>query len=310
MAERLEEALSAGAVGLSSGLAYPPASAAPPEEIAALARLLQRKGALYATHMRDEGAHIGESLDESFAVGRAARIPVVISPMKLAGRENFGRAKDALPLFEQAMARQKIGLDAYPYIASSTVLHTGRLGSSEKVLVTWSKSVPEAAGRELSALAQEWGVSLKEAAERLKPAGAIYFMMDEADVRRILSFPHTMIGSDGLPHDRHPHPRLWGTFPRVLGHYSRELKLFPLEEAVRRMTALPALNFGLEGRGRIAEGLFADITVFDPATVADRATFENPQVPAAGIEHVFVNGRPVWGEGKPTGERPGRALRR
>ena len=107
-----------------------------------------------------------------------------------------------------------------------------------------------------------------------------------------------------------PHPRLWGAFPRVLGHYSRELGLFSLEEAVRRMTGLSATRFGLRGRGVLAAGAYADITVFDAGTVADRATFEAPTTPAAGIEHVFVNGRPVWSEGKPTGERPGRALRR
>jgi N-acyl-D-amino-acid deacylase len=126
----------------------------------------------------------------------------------------------------------------------------------------------------------------------------------------VLSFPHTMIGSDGLPHDIHPHPRLWGTFPRVLGHYCRELGLFSLEEAVRRMTGLPAARFGLAGRGAIAAGACADITVFDAASVIDRASFEEPTLPAAGIEHVFVNGRPVWREGRATGERPGRGLRR
>jgi len=135
-------------------------------------------------------------------------------------------------------------------------------------------------------------------------------MMDEADVQRVLQFPYTMIGSDGLPHDTHPHPRLWGAFPRVLGYYSRELGLFSLEEAVRRMTGLSAFRFGLAGRGVLEPGVYADVTVFDPETVADRATFEAPTTPAAGIEHVFVNGRSVWTDSKPTGERPGRALRR
>jgi N-acyl-D-amino-acid deacylase len=154
------------------------------------------------------------------------------------------------------------------------------------------------------------GVSQREAVERLQPAGAVYWTMDEADVRRVLRFEHTMIGSDGLPHDSHPHPRLWGAFPRVLGHYGRELGLFSLEEAVRRMTGLSAARFGLTARGVLAPGTYADITVFDADTVADRSTFEAPTTPAAGIEHVFVNGRPVWREGKPPGERPGRALRR
>jgi N-acyl-D-amino-acid deacylase len=126
----------------------------------------------------------------------------------------------------------------------------------------------------------------------------------------VLQFEPTMIGSDGLAHDVHPHPRLWGTFPRVLGHYCREVGLFTLEQAVRKMTALSAARFGLTGRGLIAEGAYADLCVFDADRVIDRASFAEPTLPAAGIEHVFVNGRPVWSEGKPTRDRPGRALRR
>src|SRR6266404_162573 len=310
MCKRLQEALDAGAVGMSSGLAYSPASNAPAAEIETLAALLRPAGALYTTHMRNEGNAVIDSLDESFAAGRAAGVPVVISHHKTIGRENFGRTAETLPVIATAMQRQEVGLDAYPYIASSTVLSAAQAERSLKVLVTWSRSAPEQAGRELSAIATDWGVSQKEAVDRLQPAGAVYWMMDEADVQRVLQFEHTMIGSDGLPHDTHPHPRLWGAFPRVLGHYSRELGLFGLEEAVRRMTGLSAARFGLTGRGVLAAGAYADITVFDPDTVADRATFEAPTTPAAGIEHVFVNGRPVWTEGKPTGERPGRALRR
>jgi N-acyl-D-amino-acid deacylase len=310
MCERLQEALDAGAIGMSSGLAYAPAANAPPAEIETLAALLRPARALYTTHMRNEGNAVIESLEESFAAGRAADVPVVISHHKTIGRENFGRTTETLPVIAAAIARQEVGLDAYPYIASSTVLTAAQAERALKVLVTWSKSAPEMAGRELSAIIADWGVSLQEAVDRLQPAGAVYWMMDEADVQRVLRFEHTMIGSDGLPHDSHPHPRLWGAFPRVLGHYSRELGLFGLEEAVRRMTGLSAARFGLAGRGVLTAGAYADITVFDPATVADRATFEAPTTPAAGIEHVFVNGRPVWTEGKPTGERPGRGLRR
>jgi len=310
MGERLNEALDAGAIGMSSGLAYAPAAGAPSAEIEALVRLLRPAGALYTTHMRNEGSAVIDSLEESFAAGRAAGVPVVISHHKTIGRENFGRTAETLPVIATAMARQEVGLDVYPYIASSTVLSAAQAERALKVLVTWSKSAPEQAGRELAAIAAEWGVSIHEAVERLQPAGAVYWTMDEADVQRVLRFAHTMIGSDGLPHDAHPHPRLWGAFPRVLGHYCRELGLFGLEEAVRRMTGLSAARFGLSGRGILAAGAYADITVFDPETVIDRATFETPTMPAAGIEHVFVNGRPVWSEGKPTGERPGRALRR
>jgi N-acyl-D-amino-acid deacylase len=237
-------------------------------------------------------------------------VPVVISHHKTVGVENFGRTALTLPRIAAALARQEIGLDAYPYVASSTVLSAAQAGQATKVLVTWSKSAPETAGRELSAIAREWGIGESEAVDRLQPAGAIYWTMDEADVQRVMRFEHTMIGSDGLPHDAHPHPRLWGTFPRVLGHYCRELGLFDLEEAVRRMTGLPARRFGLSRRGAIAAGAYADIAVFDAATVLDRATFAAPTRPAAGIEHVFVNGRPVWSGGRSTGERPGRALRR
>src|SRR5438067_6114550 len=310
MQQRLAEALGAGAIGLSSGLYYAPATHAPSSEIEALAKLLRPAGAVYTTHMRDEAEHVLDSLDESFHVGETAQVPVVISHHKTTGMANFGRTAETLPKIAAAMAKQPIGLDAYPYIASSTVLRTERLDEAQKVLITWSKTMPEQPGRELAEIAREWGVDIREAAKRLQPAGAIYWMMDEADVRRVLAFDNTMIGSDGLPHDVHPHPRLWGTFPRVLGHYCREIGLFGLETAVRQMTGLAGARFGLAGRGRPAEGAYADLTVFDPETVIDRATFAEPTLPAAGIAHVFVNGRPVWSGGKPSGERPGRALRR
>jgi N-acyl-D-amino-acid deacylase len=162
----------------------------------------------------------------------------------------------------------------------------------------------------LEDIAAEWRCGAREAANRLLPAGAIYFQLDEEDVRAILRYAHTMIGSDGLPHDHHPHPRLWGTFPRVLGHYSRELGLFPLEEAVRRMTSLPAGWFGLRDRGVVRPGAFADLVVLDAATVKDTGTFSEPATPAAGIDLVMVNGRVVWRAGQHTGARPGRVLRR
>ena len=310
MRARLAEALDAGAIGLSSGLWYAPAVASTKDEMVALARLVHEAGAIYTTHMRDEGDHVLDSLDETFAVGREAQVPVVVSHHKVMGRKNFGRTQETLPKIAAAMARQSIGLDAYPYIASSTVLRPQNVPLALKVLITWSKPHPEMAARELSAIAQEWGVTELEACDRLQPAGAIYFMMNEEDVRRVLAFEHTMIGSDGLPHDRHPHPRLWGTFARVLGYYSREVGLFPLAEAVRKMTGLPAARFGLTGRGHLSPGAYADVTVFDAATIIDRATFEKPMTPAAGIHLVLVNGKPVWRAGASTGARPGRALRR
>jgi len=162
------------------------------------------------------------------------------------------------------------------------------------------------AGRYLEEIAEAWGRSRREVAESLVPGGAVYFIMDEGDVRDILAYPDTMVGSDGIPSDETPHPRLWGTFPRVLGLYSRDLGLFPLERAVHKMTGLAALRFGLERRGELRVGHVADITVFDPATIQDRATFDDPVQPSVGVTHVLVAGEATLRDGEPTGNRPGR----
>ena len=208
------------------------------------------------------------------------------------------------------MASQPICLDCYPYTAGSTILSADRAAGSARVIVTWSKALPEYAGRDLADIAKAMGLSQEEAVQRLLPAGAIYFRMDEADVQRILKFDQTMIGSDGLPHDAAPHPRLWGTFPRVLGHYGRLLGLFPLEKAVHKMTGLTAKNFGLKDRGILKEGAFADLTLFDADTVDEAATYAAPIAAARGIDVVIVNGAIVWRGGRTTGARPGRVLAR
>jgi N-acyl-D-amino-acid deacylase len=166
------------------------------------------------------------------------------------------------------------------------------------------------AGRDLADIAAEWRCSQADAAVRLRPAGAIYYQMAEEDVRRILAYPKTMIGSDGLPKDSHPHPRLWGTFPRVLGHYCRDEGLFPLEAAIRKMTGLSAETFGLRDRGVVRPDAIADLVIFDADRIADRATFEDPKRIAAGIDHVLVGGVVSWSHGAPTGATGGRFVRR
>jgi N-acyl-D-amino-acid deacylase len=249
-------------------------------------------------------------MEETFAIGRALNAPVVVSHHKCVGRRNHGRSPETLALIDRVKRTQPVALDCYPYIASSTVLRYDRLEQSTRIVITWSKPHPELSGLDLDEAARRLGLSKAEAVERIKPAGAIYFMLDERDVQRILQYDDTMIGSDGLPHDAKPHPRLWGTFPRVLGHYCRDLKLFPLETAVHKMTGLTASRFGLDGRGVLKKGAYADITLFDEATVIDRADFEHSTRPASGIETVIVNGVPVWREGRPTGARPGRLLTR
>ncbi|MFW6076503.1 MAG: N-acyl-D-amino-acid deacylase family protein [Hyphomicrobiales bacterium] len=308
MQDLLSEAMAGGAVGFSTGLYYPPNRAATIDEVVALLEVAGRSGAIYTTHMRNEGDGVEDSLEESFETARRAGVDLIISHHKCEGRQNFGRSEKTLRRIDEARQRQPVGLDVYPYAASSTVLLPEFVDSALRIIVTWSKSHPEASGRDLSVVAQEWGVSDREAAKRLAPAGAIYFRMDEADVQRILAYPHTMVGSDGLPHDEHPHPRLWGTFPRVLGHYVRELELLSLEDGVRKMTGLTASRFGLADRGTLKAGAFADVVLFAPDTIIDRATFEAPKQAAAGIELVMVNGEVAYTGTAPTGTAPGRML--
>ncbi|MBO1114020.1 N-acyl-D-amino-acid deacylase family protein [Bordetella petrii] len=310
MRGHVDEAMEAGAIGVSTGLAYAPAMAASTEEIIDVCRPLAGHGGLYCTHMRDEGDEIMASLEETFRIGRELGVPVVISHHKLAGVNNYGRSVQTLQRIRAAMARQPVCLDCYPYAASSTILTHARAAGSSRTIVTWSKSLPQYAGRDLDDIARELGATLEDAVARLLPAGAIYFRMDDADVQRILQFDDTMIGSDGLPHDEQPHPRLWGTFPRVLGHYGRGLGLFSLEKAVHKMSGLTAARFGLADRGVLREGAFADLAIFNAETVAEAATFDRPVAPSIGIDTVLVNGAIVWRGGQASGARPGRVLRR
>jgi N-acyl-D-aspartate/D-glutamate deacylase len=301
----LADSLDAGAIGMSTGLFYPINSGADADEVVALAEIVSEKGGVYTTHMRDEYDRVIDSLEETFETGRRAKVPVVISHHKCALPENYGRSKETLPLIAAAAERQTVGLDAYPYDAGSTVLYPDEAREDVRIMVTWSTPHPEMSGRDLSDIAKEWGCSQREAGERLLPAGAIYFQMDEADVRAILKFPLTMIGSDGLPHDQHPHPRLWGTFPRILGHYVREVGLFSLEQAVHKMTGLTAARFGLKDRGLLREGYAADLVLFDAEKVRDTATYAQPIQAAEGIAAVYVNGEPAL-----EGARAGRLLRK
>jgi N-acyl-D-amino-acid deacylase len=310
MQELVVEAMQAGAIGVSTGLFYEPAVAAPTEEVIEICKPLKKYNGLYCTHMRDEADGVMDSLEETFRIGREVGVPVVISHHKVIGQKNYGRSDETLEFIRKSMAMQPICLDCYPYTAGSTVLSASRAVTSARVIVTWSKPLPQYAGQDLDKIAAQMGVSQDEAIERLLPAGAIYFRMDEGDVQKILQFAPTMIGSDGLPHDSSPHPRLWSTFPRVLGHYRRSLGLFSLETAVHKMTGLTAVNFGLADRGVIKEGAFADLTLFDEETVDEVATYENPIALSKGIHTVIVNGDIVWNDGKATGARPGRVLSR
>lgn len=310
MRTALHEALEAGAIGLSTGVFYPPARAATTEELIAVGQPLAGGRGMVTMHIRDEAADIDTALREALAVGRALDAPLVLSHHKLMGTAQHGGSARTLALIEAAAAAQSVCLDCYPYTASSTMLLPERVATSRDVMITWSRAEPAAAGRSLRTMAAERGIDATELARQLLPGGAIYFAMSDEDVERILAHPLAMVGSDGLPGEGPQHPRLWGTFPRVLGHYARERGLFSLEQAVHKMTGLTARRFGLAGRGVLQPGAAADITVFDPATVADRASYAEPQAAPVGITTVLVNGQVVVEQGEVVQHHAGQLLRR
>jgi N-acyl-D-aspartate/D-glutamate deacylase len=307
MRSQLRAAIAEGALGLSTGLAYASAFAAPAREVLELTRDLPADR-LYATHLRDEFAGILPALDEARAVGHHSGAPVRVSHLKCAGIDNWGRSREVLAWLDDAAGEHDVACDCYPYAASASTLDLKQVTDAYDILITWSEPHPDQGGRMLAAIAADWRVSLHEAANRLQPAGAVYFCMDEEDVRRFLRHPLTMIGSDGLPRDPRPHPRLWGTFPRVLGHYARDEGLFPLHEAVHKMTGLPGSRFALPGRGLLREGWHADLVLFDPARVRDTADYHDPMRAAEGIDAVWVNGELAYDGSAVTRARSGRFL--
>ena len=308
MARDCDRALRAGAFGLSTGVYYPPAAAATREELLGVADALAGRGVL-AMHIRDEADRVEEAVAEALEIGAACGSQLVISHHKVVGARNRGRSVATLGTISRAAAHQRVCMDCYPYEASSTMLSPAKAAATEEVLITWSAPHPEAAGRQLRAIAADWGLGIAAAAQRLLPAGAIYFGMSQDDVDRILSHPLTMVASDGLPHDTRPHPRLWGSFPRVLGNHVRTRGLFPLEQAIHKMTGMPARVFGLAGRGAIRAGAAADLTLFDSNAISDRATYAEPALPAAGVHTVIVNGVVAMNQGQHEGGRAGRRLR-
>ncbi|OJX33953.1 MAG: D-aminoacylase [Burkholderiales bacterium 68-12] len=310
MRRSLEESLDQGAWGFSTGLYYPTASAASAAEVVEIGKPLVRRGDPIAMHIRDEGDNIEAALSEAFSIGKLLDVPIVLSHHKLVGIKNHGRSRETLALIEQACRTQRVCLDCYPYDASSTMLLPGRVRQSRDVLVTWSTPEPGAAGMSLFKLAEARKEDPETTARALAPAGAIYFALSDEDVTRILAHPLAMIGSDGLAYDAHPHPRLWGSFPRVLGRYVRERKVLTLEAAVHKMTGLSASQFGIPNRGTIARGNWADLVLFDPERICDQANYEQPTLAPSGIVSVYVNGELSCENGRPTGRRAGRMLRK
>jgi N-acyl-D-aspartate/D-glutamate deacylase len=278
--------------------------------------------------MRNEADWLVDAVTETIRIGEDGGVPVQISHHKASGRSAWGLVKQSLTVIEEARARGvDVTADQYPYTAGSTSLFavlqnyeegTAGVGPVEWDMITLvsAPSHTEWEGRSLEALAADFGVDPPEAARRVVDAegyGAVVVLesMHEDDVRTVMAHPTTMIGSDGIPtFGGKPHPRLYGTFARVLGHYARDERVLSLEDAVHRMTGMPAAKFGLAGRGVIEPGAWADLVLFDPAAIDDIATYDAPRQYPAGISTVWVNGVAVMRDGVHTGKRPGRALRR
>lgn len=365
MTHELEEALKCGVWGLSSGLEYPPSSFANEDELTQLCRLVAEYSGLYATHLRNEGDTLVESVQEALNVSQAAGVPLQLSHHKAEGAGNWGKVNTTLQMVEQARtAGLDVQMDQYPYTAFMTSLAvqtlprhalTGspddiaaRLGNMQNraairlEMITahpewndlsttspWNsiqigvcRQRPNMQGRTIASLAGEYGVHPVDLVlDILSDSGgyvsAINFAICEQDIATVMQYPWTSIGSDGSGTDPggaaaldRIHPRTYGTFPRVLGRYVRELGVLGLGEAIFRMTGLPAARMGLVNRGRIAVGCHADITLFNADTVGDLATFEHPHQLAGGIDTVLINGAYALRDGVVTGDLVGRLLRR
>ncbi|MDB4948189.1 MAG: N-acyl-D-aspartate/D-glutamate deacylase [Gemmatimonadetes bacterium] len=361
---RVADAMRQGAMGLSTGLAYAPASFAKTDELVALARVAARYGGGYASHIRSEGDHLLDAIGEAVAVGERAGTWVEIHHLKASGQRNWGRMRDAVAAIEAARARGvDVSADQYPYAASGTDLDAvlppwTHAGGTDSLLARLRDPAARAriraeltaGGNDLAIGAsaggphgvmisdvhadslRRWqGMRLDEVpAARGQPVadalmdllladndatGATYFSMSEADVELGMRQPWVSVGIDAGARaadstvTEKPHPRAYGSFPRILCRYVRRRGVLTLEDAVRKFTALPAQRVGLDDRGVLKAGMWADITLFDPATVCDRATFDDPVQTSVGIRHVIVNGVPVLRNGTPTGALPGRGLR-
>ena len=355
-----------GALGVWTALEYAPASYSKTDELIALARAARRHGGIYASHMRNEGEHIDDALNELFRIAKEADIPAEVSHLKLSGRRAWGQMPRILARIDSVRAAGlDVTADQYPYIRAATSLdasiptwaesggmdsllirlrdpamrarlHREMLnpaggevfysaaGGADGILITGTfqdslrymqgKTVAQiAAARHRDPIETVFDIVLAEKGHR---TDAVYAIMDEPDVQAAMKQWWVAVNTDfgGVAPDgpfgtQSAHPRAYGSFPRILGHYSRDLKLFPLEFAVRKMTSLAAQRVGLADRGLVKPGMYADITVFNPRTVIDRATFEQPHQTSVGIDYVFVNGQRVLNKGQLSNARPGRGLR-
>jgi len=359
MKEVLAETMEEGAVGLSSGLIYPPSCYADTRELIELCKVAQY-GGIYTSHIRGEGETLIDSVREAIEIGKKAGVPVEISHHKTSGKSNWGKVKQSLKIIDEA---RSIGVDVtcdvYPYLAGSTGLDAllpphaweggieklvGRLknrttrkrlrremeegrsnlfraGGWGTIMIAYCKRHREYEGKTIAEITEQKKIDPFDFVfdlliEEKASVAIVLFTMCERDMRTVLRHSVSMIGSDssstapyGVLRKGKPHPRTYGTFPRVLGEYVRRKKLLTLEDAVRKMTSFPAQKLRLKDRGLVKKGMWADVTVFNPEKVVDKATYAKPHQYAVGIKCVIVNGQVVITNGKHTRELPGKALR-
>ncbi len=328
----IEGEMRAGALGLSTGLEYDPGIYSTPEEVVELARAVAPFGGRYISHMRSEDRDVWKAVDEVISIGRATGIPVQVGHIKLAMKSLWGQAGRLIEVLERARASGvDVTADVYPYTywqSGMTVLFPERnftdraaaefalreLVTPENLLVVGFEPDPALDGLTLAAIAARRGTDPAQTMMDLiresngSGPGIVATSMDEQDVARLIAWPFANICSDGALDGAHP--RGFGAFTRVLGRYVREERVVSLEEAVRKMTTLAAEHVGITGRGAIKPGQFADLVLFDPDTVADRATTADPHAVSTGIRYVWVNGELVFDEAQVTSARPGRVIRR
>jgi N-acyl-D-amino-acid deacylase len=329
MESLVEQGMREGAVGLSTGLEYDVGHPSSTDEVIALARVAARFRGLYMSHVRDEADDVLAAFTEAIAIGREAGLPVQISHIKLGTAGVWGQAEEAVALINAARhSGLDITADCYPYDAWSstiTVLIPSRrhsdpvavkkglddVGGAANVLVTTCRAHREYEGKTLEEISREQRVSPVDTYIRIVKdggAGVVCRSMKDSDIKTFYRQPWVMVASDGQAGGRHP--RGAGTFARVLGRFVRERGWLTLEEAVRKMTASPASRLGINDRGVIREGMKADLVIFDPKRVIDRSTFKEPLLLSEGINRVFVNGEPVFEDGKVTGRLPGVVIRK
>ena len=323
-----EQAMKEGAFGLSSGLEYETGKPASTEEMIALASVASQFGGIYISHIRDEADKAFEAFAEIIRIGKEARLPVQVSHIKLGTVGVWGRAREAVALIEKARrSGQDVTADCYPYDAwSSTIrvlIPSGRhedradvakgladVGGPANIIIVSCRAHPDYEFKTMEEIARAQKITAVDLYMQIVKeggAGVVCHSMKDSDIRTFYQRPWVMVSSDGGVGSRHP--RGAGTFPRVLGEYVRAQHWLTLPEAIRKMTSLPAWRLGLKDRGLVKPGFKADLVLFDPSSVADRSTFQQPQLIATGIERVFVNGIEVWSGGKVTGQLPGRPLR-